>query len=143
MSEREVSYGIYGDLEGDIPVTGKSIDFLGEHPTDAGRDNYGGDLFGDPGAFLDQNDKPHRKVTEAQRLGFHRDAVLPEVPEGMRLAKVSGEPVVIPLAGDDPKVGKSVFTEKQLHAIGDIVEEKRKTKIASRGEIFRSDIYFG
>lgn len=151
MSGKESSYGIYGDPEGDSPFTVQPIGFIQRDINGRGRDNYGGDLFGDPGAFTGQgdalklhpNDMSHRKITEAQRRGFHRDAVLPEVSEGMQLAKVSGEPAVIPVAGDEPKVEGSAFTQTQLHAIGEIVEEKRQTRIASKGEIFRSDIYFG
>lgn len=148
MTERG-TYGIYGDPEDD---TARPIGLIYGEVNGRGRDNYGGDLFCDPGAFIGQddspklhpNDMPHRKVTEAQRRGFHRDAVLPEVPEGMQLAKVSGEPAVIPVAGDEPKVGGSAFTQRQLHVIGEIVEEKRQAQIAPKGEIFvrRSGIYY-
>jgi len=144
-------YGIYGD-PGESAVPQRPFIGINHNLSEQGRDPYGGDLFGDPGAFvgkpatpkLHPNDMPHRKVTEAQRLGFHRDAVLPEVPKGMQLAKVSGEPAVIPVGRDEPKVDGSAFTQSQLHVIGVIVEEKRQARIAPKGEIYvrRSGIYY-
>lgn len=65
----------------------------------------------------------------AERLGFHRDAVLPEVSEGMALVKFHGEPAVIPGQKDgDELCGKTQFTEGQIYALYDL-EAQRMSSI--------------
>jgi hypothetical protein len=65
----------------------------------------------------------------SERLGFHRDAVLPEVPDGMALVKFHGEPAVIPGQKDGDEVyGKTQFTEGQIYALYDL-EVQRMTSI--------------
>lgn len=61
----------------------------------------------------------------AERLGFHRDTILPEVPDGMALIKFHGEPAVIPGQRDGDELhGKTQFTEGQIHALFDLEEHR-------------------
>ena len=79
----------------------------------------------------------------AERLGFHRDTILPEVPEGMALVKFHGEPAVIPGQKDgDVLFGKTPFTEVQIEALQQLelhrVEAIKLLPLKSEATIYES-----
>ena len=75
----------------------------------------------------------YRKVTKAQALGFHRDAQVPVVPDGMELVKFHGEPAVIPGAHpEEEKYGNSTFTKTQI----EVLQKLEQERLAKTADIF-------
>lgn len=67
---------------------------------------------------------------------FHPKATIPEVPEGMQLAKFYGEPAIIPAKQEgDEMYGKSRFTVRQFEALMEL--ERGRLRIARGGAVVR------
>lgn len=86
-------------------------------------------------------ERERKGVTQAQELGFHRDAILPVVGPDQQLAKFHGKPVAIPLKYAGENTDKAGFTDRQRTTLLALEQQRVATLQRARTSVDASADY--